>query len=211
MRPVGDPDRDQNPVRPRAANAAIKGYRVVRFIETKLKGAFILNLEERADERGFFARTFCAREFEAHGLKPTVAQCNLSFNHEEGTLRGMHYQVAPAAETKLVRCTRGAIYDVIIDLRPDSPTHLQHVGVELSEQNRRALYVPGMFAHGYQALTDGAEVVYQVGEFYTPGYERGLRYDDPAFGISWPLEVSVISEKDASWPLFSPVPVGVPT
>lgn len=172
------------------------------FTETKLKGAFIIDLDHREDNRGFFARTFCAKEFEEHGLKPTVAQCNSSFNHKKGTLRGMHYQVPPAAETKLIRCTGGAIYDVIIDMRPDSPTYKLHIGVELSEDNRRALYVPEMFAHGYQALTDGAEVTYQVGEFYTPGYERGLRYNDPVFGIEWPEEVTVISEKDAAWPLF---------
>jgi dTDP-4-dehydrorhamnose 3,5-epimerase len=175
------------------------------FTETKLKGAFIVDVELLADQRGAFARTFCAQEFEQHGLKPTVAQCNLSFNHKAGTIRGMHYQIPPAAETKLVRCTKGAIYDVIVDLRPASPTYRQYIGVELSADNRRALYVPELFAHGYQALTDGAEVVYQVGEFYTPGYERGLRYDDPAFGISWPLPVTVISEKDASWPLFETV------
>lgn len=173
------------------------------FTETKLRGAFIVDLDVRGDERGFFARTFCQHEFEAHGLKPTVAQCNLSFNHKAGTLRGMHYQLAPAAETKLVRCTRGAILDVIVDLRKDSPTYLQHVAVELSEDNRRALYVPELFAHGYQALTDGAEVTYQVGEFYTPGFERGLRFDDPALGIRWPLPVTALSEKDAAWPLLS--------
>lgn len=175
------------------------------FTETQLKGAFIIDVELLADQRGAFARTFCAKEFEQHGLKPTIAQCNLSFNYKTGTIRGMHYQVPPAAETKLVRCTKGAIYDVIVDLRPDSPTYRQHIGVELTADNRRVLYVPELFAHGYQALTDGAEVVYQVGEFYTPGYERGLRYDDPAFGISWPLPVTVISEKDASWPLFETV------
>lgn len=175
--------------------------------QTTLKDAYLIDLELREDDRGAFARTFCAQEFAAHGLKPTVAQCNLSFNHKAGTLRGMHYQVPPAAETKLVRCTKGAIYDVIIDMRPDSPTYLQHFGVELTADNRRALYVPELFAHGYQALTDGAEVVYQVGEFYTPGYERGLRYDDPAFGIEWPLPVSMISAKDAAWDLFEPVPV----
>ncbi len=178
------------------------------FTETKLKGAFIIDLEQRPDDRGFFARTFCAKEFEAHGLKPSVAQCNLSFNYKKGTLRGMHYQIAPACETKLIRCTQGAIYDVIIDMRPDSPTYLEHIGVELTAENRRALYVPEMFAHGYQALTDEAEVVYQVGEFYTPGYERGLRYNDPSFGIEWPLPVSEISEKDAAWPLFESVLVG---
>jgi dTDP-4-dehydrorhamnose 3,5-epimerase len=172
------------------------------FTETPLKGAFVLDVERREDARGFFARSFCAREFEAHGLNPKVVQCNLSFNHKKGTLRGMHYQVAPATEPKLVRCTHGAIYDVIIDVRPDSPTYLQHFGVELTEENRRQLYVPDMFAHGYQALTDGAEVAYQVGEFYTPGYERGRRYNDPAFGIRWPLPVTEITDKDATWPLI---------
>ena len=181
----------------------------MQFTETKLKGAFIIDLEPRADARGFFARTFCANEFADHGLKPTVAQCNLSFNYKKGTLRGMHYQIAPATETKLVRCTQGAIYDVIIDMRPESPTYLSHIGVELTAENRRALYIPEMFAHGYQALTDGAEVVYQVGEFYTPGYERGLRYNDAAFNIEWPLSVSEISQKDAAWPLFESVGVGV--
>jgi dTDP-4-dehydrorhamnose 3,5-epimerase len=172
------------------------------FTETALLGAYIIDLDLKPDHRGFFARTFCAEEFQAHGLKPTVAQCNLSFNHQKGTLRGMHYQVLPAAETKLVRCTQGAIYDVIIDMRPDSPTYSMHIGVELSAENRRALYVPEMFAHGYQVLTDGAEVVYQVGEFYTPGYERGLHYQDPTFAIEWPIAVTEISEKDAAWPLF---------
>jgi dTDP-4-dehydrorhamnose 3,5-epimerase len=179
------------------------------FTETKLKGAFILDLDLRTDERGAFARTFCAQEFAEHGLKPTLAQCNLSYNYLAGTLRGMHYQVAPACETKMVRCTKGAIYDVIIDMRPDSPTYKQHIGVELTADNHRSLYIPELFAHGYQALTDGAEVVYQVGEFYTPGYERGLRHNDPAFGIEWPIPVTVISEKDAAWALFETVSVGV--
>lgn len=174
----------------------------MRFTETKLKGAFILDLELREDARGFFARSFCQKEFEAHGLKPMVAQCNLSFNHKKGTMRGMHYQIPPAAETKLVRCTRGAIYDVIVDLRPDSPTYLQHVGVELTEHNRKQLYVPEMFAHGYLTLTEHAEVAYQVGEFYTPGYERGIRFDDPALKIEWPVPIEVISDKDANWPAF---------
>lgn len=180
----------------------------MKFTETKLKGAYIIELEEKPDHRGFFARTFCAKEFEDHGLKPVVAQCNLSYNHKKGTMRGMHYQVSPAAETKLVRCTRGSIYDVIIDMRPESSTYLSHVGVELSQDNRRALYVPEMFAHGYQALTDGAEVIYQVGEFYTPGYERGLRYNDPFFNIQWPTEVTEISEKDANWPFMRTMTVG---
>jgi len=172
------------------------------FETTNLKDAFVIDLEIRSDDRGGFARTFCAKEFEEHGLKPMVAQCNMSFNYKKGTLRGMHYQLSPAAETKLVRCTRGAIYDVIIDIRPDSPTYMQHFGIELTADNRKALYVPEMFAHGYQALTDDAEVVYQVGEFYSPGYEQGLRYDDPTFGIEWPIPVTVISGKDAKWPPF---------
>jgi dTDP-4-dehydrorhamnose 3,5-epimerase len=174
------------------------------FSETKLKGAWILDLEKRQDTRGFFARTFCAKEFEAHGLNPAVRQCNLSFNFKTGTVRGMHYQLPPAGETKLIRCTMGAICDVIIDLRPDSPTYLQHVAVELTAENRRALYVPVMFAHGYQTLTDGAEVSYMSGEFYSPQHERGLRHDDPAFNIHWPLPVGDISPKDASWPLMTP-------
>ncbi|ALF51731.1 dTDP-4-dehydrorhamnose 3,5-epimerase [Nostoc piscinale CENA21] len=178
------------------------------FTATNLQDAYIIDLEERNDHRGFFARYFCAQEFEAHGLKPVVAQCNLSYNYKKGTLRGMHYQLPPAAETKLVRCTKGAIYDVIIDMRPNSPTFLQHIGVELTAENRRALYVPEMFAHGYQALTDDAEVIYQVGEFYTPGYERGLRYNDPFFNIEWPVEVTEISEKDLNWPLLSMMRVG---
>ena len=174
----------------------------MRFIETSLKGAFILELEERADDRGFFARTFCATEFTDHGLKPMVAQCNLSFNHRAGTLRGMHYQVPPAAETKLVRCTRGAILDIIVDLRPESPTWLQHIEVELNEDNHRALFVPERFAHGYQVLTDRTETSYQVGEFYNPPNERALRYDDPRLGLEWPLPVTVISEKDKNAPLL---------
>jgi dTDP-4-dehydrorhamnose 3,5-epimerase len=182
----------------------------MKFTETKLKGAFIIDLDERLDNRGFFARTFCMKEFIDHGLKPTVAQCNLSFNHKQGTLRGMHYQTPPATETKLVRCTQGAIYDVIIDMRPNSPTYLSHIGVELSAENRKALYVPDLFAHGYQTLTPNAEVVYQVSEFYTPGYEKGLRYNDPALGIHWPLSISEISPKDATWSLLlEPVGVGV--
>jgi dTDP-4-dehydrorhamnose 3,5-epimerase len=174
----------------------------MRFTETKLQGAFIIELEERSDSRGFFARTFCAREFEEHGLKPAVVQCNMSYNHKKGTMRGMHYQIAPATEAKLVRCTRGAVYDAIVDLRPDSPTYLEYIGVELSADNRKAMYVPEMFAHGYLTLTDGAEVFYQVSEFYTPGTERGLRYNDPALKIEWPVAIEVISDKDAAWALM---------
>ena len=171
----------------------------MRFIETDLPGAMIIEPELMTDDRGGFARTFCRHEFEAHGLNPEVAQANVSFNHRAGTLRGMHYQLPPAAEAKLVRCTRGAIYDVAVDLRPDSPTYLRHVGVELSAENRRALVVPELFGHGYQALTDDAEVVYMVSEFYTPGQERGFRYDDPAVGITWPMPVTSLSTKDGDW------------
>ncbi len=172
------------------------------FTETKLKGAFVIDIERREDSRGFFARAFCQREFEAHGLKPIIAQANVAFNHKKGTLRGMHFQFPPTAETKLVRCTRGAILDIIVDLRPESPTYLQHVAVELSEDNSRALYVPERFAHGYQVLRDKTETSYQVGEFYAPGFEGGLLYNDPRLGLQWPLPVTVISEKDQLWKLL---------
>jgi len=164
-----------------------------------LKGAFIIDIERREDSRGFFARGFCQHEFEAHGLKPMIAQANVAFNHRQGTLRGMHFQFPPVAETKLVRCTRGAILDIIVDLRPESPTYLEHIAVELSEDNYRALYVPERFAHGYQTLRDKTETSYQVGEFYAPGFEGGLLYNDPRLGLSWPLPVSVMSDKDMVW------------
>jgi dTDP-4-dehydrorhamnose 3,5-epimerase len=172
------------------------------FTETALPGAFIIDLEPRSDSRGFFARAFCQKEFEAHGLKPVIAQANVAFNHKRGTLRGMHFQFPPSAETKVVRATRGGILDIIVDLRPESPTYLQHVAVELTEDNHRALYVPERFAHGYQALCDKTETSYQVGEFYTPGSEGGLLYNDPRLGLSWPLTVAVMSEKDEAWPLL---------
>lgn len=172
------------------------------FTETKLKGAYIIELERREDSRGFFARGFCQNEFRAHGLKPTVAQGNIASNIKAGTLRGMHFQYPPAAESKLVRCTRGAIYDIIVDLRPESPTYLQHIGVELNEDNQRALYVPERFAHGYQTLTDKTDTSYLVGEFYTPDAEGGLLYDDPSLKLDWPLPVSVISDKDQKFPLY---------
>jgi len=168
----------------------------MRFIETELKGAYIIELERREDERGFFARSFCQKEFAQHGLKPVIAQGNLASNRRKGTLRGMHFQYPPAAETKLVRCTRGAILDIIVDLRPESPTYLRHIAVELNAENQRGLYVPERFAHGYQALEDNTDTSYQVGEFYTPSAEGGLRYDDPRLGLSWPLPVSVMSDKD---------------
>ena len=169
------------------------------FEETKLKGAFVIELERYEDSRGFFARAFCQKEFEDHGLKPVIAQANIASNHRKGTLRGMHFQYPPAAETKLVRCTRGAIVDIIVDLRPESPTYLHHVAVELNEDNYRALYVPERFAHGYQVLRDQTDTSYQVGEFYTPGSEGGLMYDDKRLGLEWPQPVTVISEKDQGW------------
>lgn len=173
------------------------------FTETMLSGAFIIDLERREDDRGFFARVFCQNEFTDHGLKPLIAQANIAFNKRKGTLRGMHFQFPPAAETKLVRCTRGAIVDIIVDLRPESPTYLQHVAVELSADNHRALYVPERFAHGYQVLEDITETSYQVGEFYTPEAEGGLRHDDPRLGLTWPLPVTEITEKDQAFPLLS--------
>ncbi len=176
------------------------------FKETPLIGAFVVDLEEHRDDRGSFARAFCRREFEEHGLDGTVVQANLSVNRHAGTVRGMHYQVPPATETKFVRCLRGAIHDVIIDLRPESGTYGQHFGIELSAENRTALYVPRMFAHGFQTLVDDSEVMYLVGEFHAPGAERGVRHDDPAFGIAWPLPVAVISDKDAAWESFEPEP-----
>jgi dTDP-4-dehydrorhamnose 3,5-epimerase len=179
----------------------------VKFTTTDIPGVAIVDLELRSDDRGFFARTFCREEFVAAGLEPLVEQCNMSFNHKAGTLRGMHMQVAPAPEAKLVRCTRGAIVDIIVDMRDDSPTRLQHVSVELTADNRRALYVPPYFAHGYQTLEDDTEVVYQVSGAYVPGTEVGLRYDDPALGLTWPVPVAVISEKDTAWPLLSQRPV----
>ena len=175
------------------------------FTETKLKGAFILDLERREDNRGFFARAFCQKEFEQHGLKPVIAQANVAFNKRKGTLRGMHFQFPPAAETKLVRATRGAILDIIVDLRPESPTYLQHVAVELSADNGRALYVPERFAHGYQALEDATETSYMVGEFYTPGVESGLSPTDPRLGLSWPLPTTEISDKDRAAKLLEEV------
>ena len=166
------------------------------FTETKLKGAFILDLERREDNRGFFARAFCQKEFHERGLTPTIAQANLASNAKKGTVRGMHFQYPPAAESKLVRCTRGAILDVIVDLRPESATYLEHIAIELNEDNMRALYVPERCAHGYQTLRDNTDTSYQVGEFYTPNAEGGLRYDDRLLGLQWPLPVSVISAKD---------------
>jgi dTDP-4-dehydrorhamnose 3,5-epimerase len=178
---------------------------VMIFTETKLQGAFIIDLNRSSDTRGFFARGFCQKEFEAHGLKPTIVQANVAHNILKGTLRGMHFQFPPAAETKLVRCTRGAILDFIVDLRPESPTYLQHIEVELNEGNQRALYVPERFAHGYQTLCDNTDTSYQVGEFYTPSAESGLMHDDPKLGLAWPLPVSVISQRDQKFKLLAEV------
>jgi dTDP-4-dehydrorhamnose 3,5-epimerase len=173
------------------------------FAETTLRGAFIIDVERREDSRGFFARAFCQREFTDRGLKPLIAQANIAFNNRKGTLRGMHFQYPPAPETKLVRATRGAILDIIVDLRPESPTYLDHVAVELTADNHRALYVPERFAHGYQVLADWTETSYQVGEFYTPDAEGGLLYSDPRLGLKWPLPVAEISPKDAAWKVLS--------
>src|SRR5258707_3745380 len=172
------------------------------FSKTKLDGAYVIALERREDSRGFFARAFCEKEFADHGLKPLIAQANVAYNFKKGTLRGMHFQFPPAAETKLVRCTRGAILDIIVDLRPESPTYLQNIAVELNEENGRALYVPERFAHGYQALCDSTETSYQVGEFYAPDCESGLMHDDPRLGLQWPLPVAVISDKDQKFKLL---------
>jgi dTDP-4-dehydrorhamnose 3,5-epimerase len=185
----------------RGADSAGDGVRVI-FKETKLKGAFIIEPERIEDERGFFARTFCRKEFEAHGLNPYLVQCSVSFNKKKGTLRGMHYQAAPHQEAKLVRCTMGAIHDVILDLRPNSPTFKQWVSVELSADNRRMVYLPEGVAHGFQTLAPDTEVFYQMSEFYHPESVRGVRWDDQRFGIRWPAAERVISVRDLSYPGF---------
>ncbi len=174
----------------------------MHFRETPIEGAFIIAPERHNDERGFFARTFCTHEFAAHGLDTTVAQCNLSHNAKRGTLRGMHYQRRPSSETKLVRCTRGAIFDAIVDLRPESPSYLTSFTVELSESNGLALYIPEMTAHGFLTLADDTDVFYQMGAVYAPEYAHGLRYDDPSIGIQWREPVRVIAPKDLDWPLL---------
>jgi dTDP-4-dehydrorhamnose 3,5-epimerase len=171
----------------------------MNFTETKLEGAYVIDIERREDDRGFFARAFCQHEFGELQLKTVIAQANIGFNYKTGTLRGMHFQYPPAAETKIVRCTRGAILDIIVDLRPESSTYLQHVAVELTADNHRSLYVPERFAHGYQVLADETETSYQVSEFYAPGVEGGLHYADPRLGLEWPLPVTEISPKDAEW------------
>jgi dTDP-4-dehydrorhamnose 3,5-epimerase len=169
------------------------------FVQTPLAGAYVIETESIPDERGFFARTFCRNQFTAQGLNPNLAQCNISFNKLRGTLRGMHYQKSPYQETKLVRCTQGAIYDVIIDLRRDSTTFTRWFGIELNTDNRKAIYVPEGFAHGFISLKDNTEVLYQMSEFFNGEYAAGVRWDDPMFSIQWPIEVMVISERDLAY------------
>jgi dTDP-4-dehydrorhamnose 3,5-epimerase len=177
----------------------------VKIVPTLLDGVFVVDLEPFTDERGIFARTFCADEFAAAGLEPAVAQCSLAFNHRAGTVRGMHWTAPPMRESKLVRATRGALLDVIVDVRPDSPTYLRHVAVELSADNRRALYVAPGLAHGYQTLVDATEACYQMNTPYQPGHDRGVRFDDPRLAIPWPLPATVVSGKDRGWPLLDAV------
>lgn len=172
------------------------------FNKTPLSGALVIDLDRKYDERGFFARSWSEDEFRQHGLNPRIVQCSVSFNEKRGTLRGMHYQEEPHGETKLVRCTSGAIYDAVVDLRRDSPTYLQWFGVELSADNRRMLYIPKSFAHGFVTLADGAEVFYQMGDDYHPDAARGVRWNDPKVGIDWPLRPTVINQRDAEWPLI---------
>lgn len=173
----------------------------MRLTPTAIAGVVLVDLDLLTDDRGGFARTFDAEEFAAAGLEGGAAQCNLSFNHRAGTVRGLHLQRPPHPEGKLVRCTAGAIVDVAVDVRPGSDTYGQHVMVELTRENRRALYVPPFVAHGYQTLADDTEVTYQVSGRYAPGAEQGFRYDDPAFALPWPVPVTVVSDKDAAWPL----------
>jgi dTDP-4-dehydrorhamnose 3,5-epimerase len=170
---------------------------------TPLPGAVVVDMELRHDERGFFARSWCREEFLRHGLNSDLVQCNVSYNRVQNTLRGMHYQVAPHEETKLVRCTRGVMLDVIVDLRPDSPTFKQWHAIELSQDNHRALYIPGGLAHGFVTLTDNVEVFYQMSDFYHPECARGVRWNDPVFGIQWPVSHPILSDKDAAFPDFS--------
>ena len=175
----------------------------MRIETTPIAGVALVHIEPHTDDRGFFARSFDRAAFAEAGLDTELVQANISFNKKAGTLRGMHYQLPVAPEAKLVRCTRGALLDQIVDVRPDSPTYLQHVSVELTADNHVALYVPPMFAHGFITLVDDTEATYNVSAPYTPGVERGLRHDDPDLGLSWPVPVAVISDKDASWPLLA--------
>lgn len=176
------------------------------FSQTTLKDAWLIDLQPRGDERGMFARTFCRDEFAAHGMETVFVQQNMSFTPQKGSVRGLHFQRQPHAEVKVMRCVRGAILDVIVDLRPDSPSYLRHEGFELTAENRRELYVPRGFAHGFMSLTDDAEISYLVSAPYTPAAESGLRHDDPKLAIAWPLEVTSISDKDRAWPLLTDAP-----
>jgi len=185
----------------RRAHSRGDGLSVI-FRATALPGAFIVEIEKREDDRGFFARTWCRREFAAAGLNADLAQCNVSFNRQRGTLRGMHWQEAPHGETKLVRCIRGTIWDVIIDLRRSSPAYGRHLGVELSGESGTALYIPEGMAHGFVTLEDSCEVSYQMSEFYEPSAARGVRWNDPAFGIEWPVGNPILHPRDASYPDF---------
>ena len=175
----------------------------MRFVKTRLEGAFIIEPDAQADDTGFYVRSWCQHEFEFLGLNKRPVQSNVSFNKKRGTLRGLHYQADPYSEAKLVRCTLGAVYDVIVDLRQESPTYLQWMSAELTQKNRRLLYVPEGFAHGFMTLRDNTEVFYQMTQFYMPEFSRGIRWDDPQFDIRWPMQVSVISEKDGRYPDFA--------
>jgi dTDP-4-dehydrorhamnose 3,5-epimerase len=187
----------------KALEAPLTGELAVKFSETTLQGAYVIELEKLSDDRGFFARAFCKQEFEAHGLNPRIAQCNVSFNRQRGTLRGMHFQAMPFAEAKLVRCSSGAIHDVIIDLRPESKNFKRHFAVELSARNGRMLYIPEGFAHGFQTLEADTEVFYQMSEIYSAPHARGVRWNDPAFGIKWPEADRIIIDRDRNYPDFS--------
>ncbi|WP_291571673.1 dTDP-4-dehydrorhamnose 3,5-epimerase [Clostridium sp. UBA4548] len=172
------------------------------FKETKLKGAYIIEIEPIEDERGFFARSWCKEEFESIGLNPNLKQCNISYNKHKGTIRGMHFQTAPYEEAKLVRCIRGAIYDVIIDLREHSETFMKWIGVEITAENRKALYIPEGFAHGFQTIEENSEVFYQMSESYHAEHAAGIKWNDTTFGIEWPLPIISISDKDNSFQSF---------
>jgi dTDP-4-dehydrorhamnose 3,5-epimerase len=174
------------------------------FKKTFFKSAYIIEIEKHGDFRGFFGRAWCRKEFADRGLNADLAQTNIGYSRSKGTLRGLHYQAAPYAEAKLLRCVRGSIFDVIIDLRPESSTYMQWLGIELDAESYRMIYIPEGFAHGYLTLEDGTEVMYQVSEYYTPGFERGIRFNDPAFAIRWPEDILFISDKDISWQDYSP-------
>ncbi len=175
----------------------------MKFLPTPLQGAYILELERREDDRGFFARSYCEKEFQALGLVARVAQCNIAHNAKRGTVRGMHWRAEPSPEAKVVRAISGAIWDVIVDLNRDSPSYLKSFGIELSAENRRSLYVPPMFAHGFQTLRDHSDVLYMMSEFYDPSYDRGMRWDDPSISVTWPIDEWIINERDRSYPDFA--------